>query len=705
LLRKEQSNNEERRLRYSLFSIEALIFLLPCLIIAFICYRNNVLLKFSQMAVIAFALVLILAGLIILRQIFDSFYIIARTIKKIEDSEENILETKRETYNLREITVSFDRLMGNFEDTTNELKRRIKELFAIRELNEIASRVLEIDELLTVLLEKAMEISRTRIGSILMFESEKKRFRVVALRGLKPGPEKDLFTDIDESTLQKIMSERKPLFVQSIITNSGKSKAENNKEKSLSLLRMPIFIRNSLMAVLNIGYKETIGVSYSKDEQILSIMIGEIGFALDNALLHSRMEESLKELQARTSELADANEHLQREITERKVAEEEKRKLEGQLQMAQRLEAIGTLAGGIAHNFNNLLMGIQGNISLLLLDLHSADPKFKRLENIEKLVKSGSKLTAQLLGYARKGRYEVRPISLNQLVLDVSETFVMARKEIRFHQKLAEDLFCVIVDQNQIEQVLLNLYINAADAMSGSGDLYLETMNVTHEDFSGKCYNPKPGNYVMFKIRDTGKGMDKKTVEHIFEPFFTTKDIDQGTGLGLASTYGIIKGHGGYIDVESELNQGTTFSIYLPASEEQIPNDFKTAEFFIEGRGTILVVDDEEMVLDTSTMLIRKLGYSVIEAKSGIEAIKVLENNKGKIDMIILDMIMPDMGGNEVYDRIKEIDPDMKVLLSSGYGIDGMASDILKRGCNGFIQKPYNIKELSQKVKDILHKK
>jgi len=240
-------------------------------------------------------------------------------------------------------------------------------------------------------------------------------------------------------------------------------------------------------------------------------------------------------------------------ITERKRAEKEKKKLEAQLQHAQKMEAIGTLAGGIAHDFNNLLMGIQGNVSL-----------------IEKQVQSGVKLTQQLLGYARKGRYEVKPIDLNQLVEETSETFSRTNKEITIHQELAKDLFAIEADLGQIEQVLLNLYVNAADAMHGGGNLILKTMNTAHKDMKGKLYDPKPGNYVLLTVTDTGTGMDKETIERIFDPFFTTKKMGRGTGLGLASAYGIIKGHGGYIDVESNKGRGTTFSIYLPASEKKI---------------------------------------------------------------------------------------------------------------------------------------
>ena len=388
--------------------------------------------------------------------------------------------------------------------------------------------------------------------------------------------------------------------------------------------------------------------------------------------------------------------------TERKQSEEEKQKLKAQFQQAQRLETIGTLAGGIAHDFNNLLMTIQGNTSLILFDIDASNPYHEPLKNIEKQIERGARLTKQLLGYARKGKYNVKPISLNQIVKESAETFGRTRKEITIHSDLQDGLDTIAADQGQIEQILYNLYVNAADAMPDGGDLFLKTTMVSHQDIKSEHYDPAPGSYVCLTVKDTGIGMDPEIQERIFDPFFTTKEMGRGTGLGLASVYGITKSHDGYIEVESQKHQGTTFIVSLPASEKTALDPPEAAFKIVEGSGTILLIDDEETVLEVGVKVLKKMGYTVLEAQSGKQGVDIFAKHKDNIDLVILDMIMPDMGGGEAFDRIKEIDPRVKVLLSSGYSIDGQAGEIMKRGCDGFIQKPFKANALSEKLKQLL---
>jgi len=383
----------------------------------------------------------------------------------------------------------------------------------------------------------------------------------------------------------------------------------------------------------------------------------------------------------------------------------QQKKMEAQLQQAQRMEALGTLGGGVAHDFNNLLMGIQGRTSLMMMDKDSSHPDFEHLKGIEEYVKSAADLTRQLLGFTRGGKYEVKPTDINAMIKKSSKMFGRTKKEIKIHEKYQKDVWTVEADQNQIDQVLMNLYVNAWQAMPGGGDLSVQTANVTLDEDYVKPFEIEPGKYVKISVTDTGVGMDKATRQRIFDPFFTTKEMGRGTGLGLASAYGIIKNHGGFINVYSKKGEGTTFNIYFPASESEVRDqNSEVSDGVRHGDETVLLVDDEDMIIDVGEQLLEKMGYMVLIARSGKEATEIYEKNKDKIDMVILDMIMPDMSGGDTFDRLREIDPDIKVLLSSGYSINGHATEILARGCDGFIQKPFNMKGLSQKLRHILDK-
>ncbi len=413
------------------------------------------------------------------------------------------------------------------------------------------------------------------------------------------------------------------------------------------------------------------------------------------------------EVNANTIELGDrlAVISVVRDISDRKQAEGEKGRLQAQLHKALRMEAVGTLAGGVAHDFNNLLMGIQGCTSLILNKTDPSHPHYSHLKKIEGYVDSAADLTKQLLGFARGGKYDVRPTDLNDLLMKTSRLFGRTRKELRIHTTYQEEIWTVRADRGQIEQVLLNLYLNASQSMPGGGDLYLETENVTLDTGYVKHFPVSPGRYVKISVTDTGAGMDKETQAKVFEPFFTTNVMGRGAGLGLASAYGIIKNHSGIINVYSEKGEGTTFNIYLPASDKPLLKQEKASHKLLRGTETILLVDDEDITIEVGLEILKELGYWVLNAKRGKDAVDLYMKHGDKIDLVILDIIMPDMGGGETFDRLKEIDPEVRVLLSSGYSMNGEAQKILERGCDGFIQKPFGLNSLSQKIREILDKK
>jgi PAS domain S-box-containing protein len=392
------------------------------------------------------------------------------------------------------------------------------------------------------------------------------------------------------------------------------------------------------------------------------------------------------------------------DITDTKNSENERLKMEHQLLQAQKFEAIGTLAGGIAHDFNNLLMGIRGCTSLISADLEPSHPFSENINAIEEYVRSATDLTRQLLGFSREGKYEVRPFNINELLVESARMFGRTKKEVLIHTELHDPPPVAAADRRQIEQVLLNLYVNAWQAMPQGGAIYLKTSVLYLDEVYCEPHAVKPDQYVNISVRDTGIGMDKETLQRIFDPFFTTKEKGRGTGLGLASAYGIIKNHAGIITVSSKVGQGTTFDIYLPVSDQEAERELPRNTGIVKGSGTILLVDDEEMIIKVGQAMLEKLGYHVLIAKSGKIAIEKVYSQGNTIDLVILDLIMPGMDGGKTFDSIRSINPRIPVILSSGYSISGKATDIMQRGCNGFIQKPFNISELSHQVRKVLDK-
>jgi len=391
-----------------------------------------------------------------------------------------------------------------------------------------------------------------------------------------------------------------------------------------------------------------------------------------------------------------------RDISNIKAAEEERKRLQEQLAQSEKLKAMGTLAGGIAHDFNNLLMGIQGYASLMSEELKTSHPHQVHLKTIEETVQSAANLTDQLLGFARGGKYEVKTLNVIDLVRTSAEMFGRTRKEIRVHTKTQPGEVVVAADGRQLEQVLMSMYLNASQAMPTGGDLFLEVSRVQLDEAVCLTHRIEPGIYAKISVTDTGIGMDEDTLNRVFDPFFTTKELNRGTGMGLASAYGIISNHKGIITVYSEQEHGTTFNIYLPVSEQAVRAESAAAPDFQKGTETILLVDDEELIIGVGRDMLNFLGYRVLVAQSGAECVDLVTGQVEDIDLIILDMIMPGMDGAATFEQIRALAPDMPVILSSGYALNGQAAEIMEKGCNNFIQKPFNIKGLSEIVRKTL---
>lgn len=367
-------------------------------------------------------------------------------------------------------------------------------------------------------------------------------------------------------------------------------------------------------------------------------------------------------------------------------------------------QAIGKLAGGVAHDFNNILQIISGYAALLQMAVKNDEKMSKSIQTILDATYSGGDLTRQLLGYAREGKMDVTLIDTNDMVTKATRLFGRVNKEVAIKQISSPDVWPIMADKTQIEQVLVNLFLNAKQAMTaGSGTITIQTSNEDVTDAEAETHNVNIGKYVKISVSDNGMGIPKNIMSKIFDPFFTTKEMGRGTGLGLASSQGIVHGHNGFITVYSEVGHGTTFNIYLPAILESDKAQSKVEnEEPPHGTGKILLVDDEKIVAEVSKKVIENLGYDVAVANSGDEAIELFAKNQ--YDLVILDMILPDKGGKIIFTEMKKINPQVKTILATGFSLNGQAQEILDLGVMRFIQKPYRALALAKIIKEVIEK-
>jgi len=392
---------------------------------------------------------------------------------------------------------------------------------------------------------------------------------------------------------------------------------------------------------------------------------------------------------------------LIRDITKRRQAEEEKAKLQNQIQQSQKMKAVGSLAGGIAHQFNNALSGITGYIDMLEMDFPDNEIIFNYTKRMTDSVFRMTQLTNQLLAYARGGRYQAKTIPLSNFIMNTLPLLTHTIPPLIYiDTDLPHDIFNIKADLTQMQFVLSAILTNASEAIEGGGRIQIICRNELIVDNTvEELLTLKPGDYVKLTIEDNGKGMDEETASRIFEPFFTTKF--QGRGLEMAAVYGIVKNHDGWILVDSELGKGTAVHIYFPAVEVPVKRHEKPTTTTVKGTGTIMLVEDEEIVMNVNRELLERLGYHVLEAKTGKEAIDMAQTFDGDIDLVILDIVLPDMEGRAVYPLIMKTRPNLRVIVCSGYSIDGPGQEILDAGAQDFIQKPFTLKDLSVKLRKV----
>jgi PAS domain S-box-containing protein len=394
------------------------------------------------------------------------------------------------------------------------------------------------------------------------------------------------------------------------------------------------------------------------------------------------------------------------DITERKRAEKEKETIQKQLLQAQKMEAVGTLAGGIAHDFNNLLQIVQGYADLLIHSMNHDERQYLALQNIIGATKRGAELTRQLVTFSRTAESHRLPLDLNQKVQNVKE--LLGRtipKMIDIELQLTDDLRFVHADPTHVEQMLMNLVVNAKDAMPDGGKLIIKTEHVIlNEEFCKIHPDANPWMYALLTVADNGHGIDKETLDHIFEPFYTTKEVGKGTGLGLAMVYGIVKSHRGFVSCSSQPGEGTTFKVYLPTVEQEVEmvEEKKIQASVTGGKEKILLVDDEEIIRDLGVQILGEFGYAVLTAPNGESALELYRNNPGEIDLVILDLFMPGMGGMRCLEELLKINPHLRIIISSGYVVDGSTEKTIEERARGYISKPFDREQILSLIRKVL---
>lgn len=392
-----------------------------------------------------------------------------------------------------------------------------------------------------------------------------------------------------------------------------------------------------------------------------------------------------------------------RDVSKQVKAEKRERQVSSQLQQAQKMEALGTLAGGLAHGFNNVLMAIQGNLSIIRINPPTNPDMLKHLERINQSTEKGGRLAKEILSFAKVGKYVVMPTDLNKILKSTSKMFLRSNTRLRIHEIYEKKLRQTQVDRVQIGQVLLSLYMNAAEAMPDGGEIYLQSENVYLDEMYIQPFAGAPGWYVKLSVTDAGQGLGEEAKRRIFEPFFSPYRPIRYEGMGLAAAYGTVKSHNGIINVYSEEGHGTTFNIYLPVIKKESPS-VPVETHSNNGSETVLIVDDDPLTSQIGRDILERQGYRVMMAENGREAIEIYSDYHDQINLVLLDVIMPDLNGDQVFPELKKRNPNIVVIVASGYNVNRQITTMLNNGCVDFVQKPFQSQTLSNKVRMALDK-
>jgi signal transduction histidine kinase len=589
-----------------------------------------------------------------------------------------------------EIINDLNTLTENFRKNTTKLDTFIHQSATLAEISEVTAKVPDIHELLKLVLAKAAAATQARRGTIMLLQEDGETMEVVAVEGWISEQPNQL-VQVESTLAGRVVKSGRPLLVEDI-DEAPELRTQNRDSvySSPSFLIMPLNTKTGTIGTLCLSERSTGGAFNSNNQQFLTALLGQIGYAIENASLLKQAREMAIQLK-------------QTVIEQKKVIGDTQQ----QVIQAEKLTALGQLAGGVAHDFNNLLQAITGYCDLARRRFPESDKGQNYLDQAGKATQRAAKLTSQLLAFGRRQTLQPRYLTLNKVIDELLNMLNrLLGENVELETVLDADLRTVHADPSQVEQVLMNLCINARDAMPEGGSITFETGNVLiDQNYCAKHPWAQPGPYVRVSVTDTGIGMDGNTMNQIFEPFFTTKEEGKGTGLGLATVYGIVRQHCGFIDVTSEVQQGTTFNIYLPEVNhpvDQAAPEKLDHESVVAGRETILVAEDNEFVREWGQQIMADAGYTVLAAADGEEAVQLFEEHADEIGLALLDVVMPKLNGMEVCSRLKRAKPDVGILFCSGYSAEIIPPDYLAE--NGFqlILKPFEPFDLLKKVREIL---
>ncbi len=663
----------------------ALVLLIPFLTIIWLVHENIV----EHLAVLFFLFAIMGLGFYLLWTVVRGINAIFKGLEGVSHGEELHITEEEVPAQLKEMTEiikALNELTVEFRENASQLETFIQQFATLTELSEISAKIPDIDGLMKLVLQKSLSTTHARLGSVMLLGDDEQTLQIVATEGWDVGEDKQVSSK--SSLAGKVMETGHALRVENIEEATGLARSNNSdRYNSHSFMIMPLLTKNGTLGVVSLADKSTGAPFNNNDEQFLSVMLGNMGFAVENARLLKQARDSAFSLKSKVS--------LQKKQLE---------VVEGELHQNEKLTALGQLAGGVAHDFNNLIQAIIGYAQFAKRGLSEEEKRSKDLDQVLKAAYRGADLTAQLLAFGRRQVLQSVDLDVDHVIEDVMkmlERLIGADIELRYLPNVQGTAHA---DPMQLQQVLLNLCINARDAMPNGGSITIKTSGAEFdEEFCQSNLWAHPGKYVSIQVKDTGTGMDERTLSRIFEPFYTTKEEGKGTGLGLSTVYGIVRQHDGLIDVESQIDKGSCFTIYLPTVNRSAQQ--KKDVVAVETSGgveTLLVAEDDSDVAEIARRALEEAGYKVLIACDGQAAINTFEVAVDQIDLVVLDAIMPKRNGMEVFNKVREIRPDLPVLFSSGYSPEGTL-DGLKFGEGlQLISKPYQADELLEKVREML---